>query len=652
VGSAVARDTRRHLFAGKLTWSLSPNQRIAGSVFGDPGKVAGPVFPIAGPRSTWEGVNEIGATDLVARYEGTFGRSLLVRALVGRHREENTIDGEGKRLVRTVDRTVVPNPVTGGFPRHEDKEFDRDVFRIDVTRFAGRHELRLGGDYELTNSTSAAWFGGGGQSISKLRQASTGVVYYRHAYYLNDLAPGYDRRNPATWQVAAPLTSEPRSKSYAAYLQDGWRVTPRLTLNLGLRYELQDVQNRFDETVLELDQSWAPRLGFVWDVSGNGRSKLFASYGRFFENIPQDVNIRAFGGETSCFCINLSPSPADIFPDPRAPAPSTFLGGSGEPVDAGLRGQHIDEVLGGFEYEVAPDVVLGTKLAYRSLGRAIEDMVVDPASGAYAIANPGEGTLGRTTYYFDGVGSARAPRAERRNLSFELTARKRFSHNWQLLASYVWSRLEGNHDGLYQNSTDSLAPNINSAFDAADFLINAKGPLSAERKHQLKLDGSYELTGGLKGLSLGLSAWFYSGLPLNAYGYSPDSIFWEYFLAPRGSLGRGPSEWEASVHLSYPIRLSGRARLTVVADVFNLFDRQAIAQLDERYNMPSDGDPCAGIPKGICGAHGGIGYVPNSIDPSGSIPDPRASATNPDYLEKGVAFTQPRSLRLGVRVTF
>jgi hypothetical protein len=86
--------------------------------------------------------------------------------------------------------------------------------------------------------------------------------------------------------------------------------------------------------------------------------------------------------------------------------------------------------------------------------------------------------------------------------------------------------------------------------------------------------------------------------------------------------------------------------------VFNLFDRQAMAQLDERYNMPSDGDPCAGIPRGICGAHGGIGYVPDSIDPIGSIPDPRASATNRDYLETGVAFTPPRSLRLGVRFTF
>jgi hypothetical protein len=44
--------------------------------------------------------------------------------------------------------------------------------------------------------------------------------------------------------------------------------------------------------------------------------------------------------------------------------------------------------------------------------------------------------------------------------------------------------------------------------------------------------------------------------------------------------------------------------------------------------------------------------VAGSIDPIGFIPDPRASATNPDYLAKGVVFTQPRTLRVGVRLTF
>ncbi len=649
-GSVIARDTKRDLFAGKLTWSLSPNHNITGSIFGDPGEITGPVFTVAGPAITWDGVNKIGSTDMVARYDGTFSNTFLIRAMYGRHQEESTIDGAGKSIPQLINQTVSPTSVANGFGFHQDQEFTRDVFKLDLTKFLGKHEIKIGGDYELTNTINNNWNGGGGQRIYQLRQASTGIVYYRHRYYINDQASGYVRSDPTTWQIAAPLTSEPRSKSYSAYFQDSWKVTSYITLNLGVRYELQDVQDRFGESAFKLDQNWAPRLGFMWDVTKNGKSKLYANFGRFYENVPQDINIRAFGGEVQAFAYNFSSNPSDIFHDPSAPSRASTLGGA-TPVDPELKGQYIDEYLGGFEYEVAPNFVLGTKFTYRTLGRAIEDFLVDQ-DGNYAIANMGEGTLGKTIYFYDYVGSAPAPKVDRKNYSWEVTARKRFSNNWQFLASYVWTKLEGNYDGLFQNSTGQLDPNINSAFDYADFLINAQGPLSAERKHQFKFDGSYQFSGALDGLNVGFSTYYYSGLPLNAYGYSFGYANWEYYLVPRGSLGRGPSDWEADLHLSYPIKVGQKARINLIADVFNLFNRQAIAQYDERYNLVSDGDPCAGIPDGLCGAGGGIAYIPDTTDPVGAIPNPRASATNPDYLDKGVAFTQPFSLRLGVRFTF
>jgi hypothetical protein len=649
VGSIVSRDTKRDLFAGKLTWSLSPNHTIIGSIFGDPGEITGPVFTIAGPEVTWNGVNEVGSTDYVARYDGTFSSTFLVRAMYGRHQEKSTVDGAGKTVAQQIDQTVSPNSVADGFGFHQDQEFSRDVFKLDMTKFAGRHEIKIGGDYELTNTVNNNWNGGGGQRIYK-RRTGAGVIYYRHRFYVDDLAPGFDRNNPTSWTIAAPLTSEPRSKSYAAYFQDSWKVTPFFTLNLGVRYELQDVQDRFEESAIKLDQNWAPRLGFIWDVTKNGKSKLYANYGRFYENIPQDINIRAFGGEVQCFCYNFSSDPANYLQDPNAPARQSLLGGA-EPVDPELKGQYIDEFLGGFEYEVAPNFVLGTKFTYRTLGRAIEDFLVDPSEGTYAIANLGEGTLGKTVYYYDYVGSAPAPTASRKNYSFEVTARKRFSNNWQFLASYVWTKLEGNYDGLFQNSTGQLDPNINSAFDYADFLINADGRLSAERQHQFKFDGSYQFSGALDGLNVGLSTWYYSGLPLNAYGFSQAYANWEYYLVPRGSLGRGPSDWEADLHISYPIKVGDRARLNVVADIFNLFNRQAIAQYDERYNLNSD-PVCAGIPDAICNGDGGLQYIPNTINPVAQLQNPTATATNPDFHEKGVAFTQPRSIRLGLRFTF
>ena len=92
--------------------------------------------------------------------------------------------------------------------------------------------------------------------------------------------------------------------------------------------------------------------------------------------------------------------------------------------------------------------------------------------------------------------TAPAPKAKRTNDAFEVNARKRFSNNWQFLASAVFSKLEGNYDGTYQVSTGQLDPNINSAFDYADFLVNSDGKLSNDRNFQLKFDGSYEFSKG------------------------------------------------------------------------------------------------------------------------------------------------------------
>jgi hypothetical protein len=649
INSVISRETKRDLFAGKLTWSPAANHTLTASAFGDPGTITGPVFTIAGPEVTWNGQRDIGSTDLVARYDGTFGSSFLVRAFYGVHREKDKYSGAGRNVAQLIDQTVSPSTVQNGFTFFQDQDFSRDVAKIDFTKFLGRHEFKFGADHELVNTTSENYQGGAGQRIYKLRQASTGIVYYRHRYYVDDLAPGFNRDDPSTWRIAAPQIAEPRTKGYSAYLQDSWKIAPYFTLNIGLRWEMQDVQDRFNESAFKLDDNWAPRVGFIWDVSKNGKSKLYANYGRFYENIPQDINIRAFGGEAVCFCYNFSENAADTASVAGTPARSQLLGGA-TPVDSELKGQYIDEYLGGFEYEVAPNFVLGSKVTYRNLGRVIEDfLVIDEHS--YFIANPTEGEFGKTLTFYD-YSTAPAVKAKRENWSVELTARKRFSNNWQFLASYVWSKLEGNYDGLFQNSTGQLDPNINSAFDYADFLVNAQGPLSAERKHQFKFDGSYQFRGALDGLNLGLSTWYYSGLPLNAYGYSFGYANWEYFVVPRGSVGRGPSDYEANLHLSYPIKIGDRSRLTVLADVFNVFNRQANIQFDERYNLPSDGDACAGIPAAICGSGGGIATHPNTLDPLGTVPNPRATATNPDYLSKGVAFTEPRSIRLGIRWTF
>ena len=147
------------------------------------------------------------------------------------------------------------------------------------------------------------------------------------------------------------------------------------------------------------------------------------------------------------------------------------------PVDPNLKGQYIDELLGGYEYEIAPNLAVGIKGTYRKLGRVIEDMLAVPITGDYIITNPGSG-IGRESGFYDYEHTVVVPKAKRTYKGVEVSANKRFSNNYQFIASYLWSRLEGNYDGTFQVSTGQLDPNINSAYDYADFLVNNSGLLS------------------------------------------------------------------------------------------------------------------------------------------------------------------------------
>lgn len=694
VGGTLPTDVKRDLYAGKLSLALTSSQLFNFSLLGDPSSFNGAVFTIAGPPSTFTGTNKVGGNDLVARYSGVFGTNWNVNAQVGRHKEKNTLAGAGVSTSQIIDNTQVPAVRSGGFGFFQNQDFKRDTGKLDVSAYFGNHQFKFGGDEERQLAVNANQFGGGDRirrqcagirsdnnavvSVSPVNNqcAATGTVsgvpftggfvYYIHEGYTNPAT--VDPNNPATFSssILPALASQPRTQNQSLYAQDSWKVLTNLTLNLGVRWESQKVGGLDGTWHINLNDNLAPRLGIIWDVANNGRSKVYANYGRFYEAIPMDINLRTFGGELSLQVANLSPTSGNFVPaTPRVQVPAlttrngqfvayTFLGNTeATPVDPDLKGQHIDEFLLGTDYEIAPNLAVGLKGTYRKLGNVIEDMLV-PSTGEYFVSNPGTG-IGTTAGFINGD-EAVTPEAKRTYKGVELHAQKRFSNNYQFFGSYVWSRLEGNYDGTFQASTGQLDPNINSAFDYADFIINNNGLLSNDRTHQLKFYGSYTLGSGFaKGLDLGLAARWESGTPLTAYGYEHAGYRnWEYYLTERGALGRGPSDYEADVHVGFPIALGG-SHLNLIADVFNVFNRQSITNLDTRFNLAADAT-CAGIVdasgKNICNGFGGVANVPGTTQAIGQLGNARAQATNPSFLKAGTTFTGVRSIRLGARWTF
>ncbi len=88
---------------------------------------------------------------------------------------------------------------------------------------------------------------------------------------------------------------------YSFYVQDEWRVNPNLTVTFGLRYDLQDHDNPKETNPLYPDtgqipddtNNWAPRVGFAWDVAGDGKQVLRGGIGYFYDNTPTLLDANA-----------------------------------------------------------------------------------------------------------------------------------------------------------------------------------------------------------------------------------------------------------------------------------------------------------------------------------------------------------------------
>jgi outer membrane receptor protein involved in Fe transport len=202
---------------------------------------------------------------------------------------------------------------TGGdFPYVEAQKSKRDTLQADFTHYAddwaGQHELKFGVQYTTANGD---WMGGYFQGYANFAYPY-GWGYSRE--YMNDAWWSCDY----TWCVAPndtvamqvyrygrnPWLNVRESNSIGAFIDDQWVISDRITLNLGLRYDNMEanygegkVYEYFDDpsdannpTVLRTTEgydvydfkTWSPRLGIAWTLTGDGKTVLRASLGRYY----------------------------------------------------------------------------------------------------------------------------------------------------------------------------------------------------------------------------------------------------------------------------------------------------------------------------------------------------------------------------------
>jgi outer membrane receptor protein involved in Fe transport len=438
------------------------------------------------------------------------------------------------------------------------------------------------------------------------------------------------------------LLGSSATKTESFYIQDDYKLARNVQFNFGLRWDYQQAYGEGDIAYLKLNNfkdNLQPRVGLTWDFTGNGKGKLFVNYARYLETpIPLDINIRAgSNGVQTDKNFNVSrlnaAAGATIVPGVRGNQAigMTNLGSTPTPIDAGLKPQTVNEATAGGEYEIAKDFTLGVRGIYRSQGSVIEDGSFDDGN-TYFLFNPGEARPGNTEdQACNNPAVGCFGRARRYYRAVEVTATKRFSNNYQFIASYVHSSLIGNYEGLFRNDNGQSDANITSLFDLVSLLANAYGRLPNDRPHQLKFNGSYQTP--WKFLVSG-NFYIQSGIPFNALIPHPVYGNNEGFGVQRGTAivpaarpggvspggNRTPTTYNLDLGAYYPLKLSETKQLRFQVDWFNVTNQQRAVKLDETFQINS-----------------GVTGVPPVANP---------------FYGFGSIFQYPSSLRLGVKFQF
>ncbi|MSP59793.1 MAG: hypothetical protein EXR72_05520 [Myxococcales bacterium] len=573
----------------------------------------------------------------------------------------------------------------------EDKEVaQRWVAAGSATYFLkafGTHAIKLGGDFEYNHlDHHRAYTGGGGYTTF---DAGTGDP--KDVYVLRTQYGSVDAKDPNKFVVHDGVAGRPNGFSAntatlneSVYLRDSWNVgfIPGFTLNAGVRWEAQQAKDINGKTQISIDDNWAPRVGVAYDVLGKGRSKLYASYGRFYESIPMDINDRQFSGEGLVFqvtgpglaggCKTDANGRVDVstceFPAVKR---QDLFGGTFGFVSPKLQGQYSNEVIGGVMFDVGLDIVLGASYQYRNLGRVIEDVSADGGE-TYVVANPGEpndpntikklqNQIGALAKQIQGTTdqtkiddltkqkndatkqlalyntTATFEKPKRDYHALVVTATKRLSNNFIFTASYTYSRTTGNYPGLFSPSNGQLDPNISSQYDLPELLVNRNGPLPNDRPHNVKLIGSYQLPlGWAGGITLGLTFSAQSGTPIEVLGRHPTYGPNETFILPRGSGGRTPPLTTFDARLGYGKTFSKGIKAEVTIDLLNLLNQQQVIAVDQQYAF----DAVLPIPDGH------YQDLKNLRRTDGRVPN-----LNPNYGQP-TQYQAPLSMRLGARISF
>ena len=466
------------------------------------------------------------------------------------------------------------------------KTFDADA-TVLINGFGGRHALKFG--YQLnriSNDVDQGYFNTG-----EIR-----IVYGRATRGIGD--------NPGeigyAYMQRFGTVGNTSSASHSLYVQDSWTISNRLTLNLGLRVEQEKVPS-FSANGVAIEFGWgdkvAPRVGGSFDVLGDGRWKIYAGYGWFYDRFKYELPRGSFGGDqfTRDYVPILAATPnyttyTAAYIAANNPLSLNFRVPSNDPsdnrVDPTLKAAKQSSIDAGTEFEFKRNWIFGARYVHKQVDQAIEDVGIFDATGneLFFIANPGRGIVGEPLL----PGVPATPKANRKYDGITFSVNKRLSDSYFINANYTYSRLFGNYSGLASSDENGRSsPNVNRFFDIPflGFTLDGApddGRLATDRPHVFKINAGYDIDWSGSRNVTRLSTFFraQNGTPLST---KVSAFNANTFLNGRGDLGRTPFFNQTDFAITHSYRFGSDSRYSVVLniDIINVFNQRIVTNIDE-----------------------------------------------------------------------